>query len=256
MASMTESMLLLRRPPIVEAVFDFECDFAPGQSLIGLEAAAAGKFRDRYPEARKQIVHEIKIEPGADGSPVGNNAPVPSVNAFQFLQNDGKQLVQVREKGFSFNRLAPYVSLDEYLPEICRTWGVYRELAMPLLVRAVRLRYINCLNLPFTGSQLDLDSYFKVGPRMPDEDHLAFVGFLNQHQLVEKETGHHVTTVLTAGNVEGDKLPVIFDSTVAARIDSDPADWQTLEMTIQSLRSLKNRVFSETLTDKCLSLFQ
>jgi uncharacterized protein (TIGR04255 family) len=252
-----ETLKPIKNPPIVEAVVDVECDFAPGQSIIGLEKAATEKFRDRYPTLRKQFIQQFRFEFSA-GNPAGTDTSDPNITAFQFLQNDERQLVQLREKGFSFNRLAPYGSLDEYLPEIQRTWDIYRELAAPILVRVVRLRYINRLNLPVNGSQLelDLDSYFKAGPRMPDEDHLAFVGFLNQHQLVETATGHRITTVLSAGNVEGNTLPVIFDNTVDARIDADPGDWQTLEATILSLRDLKNRVFSETLTDKCLSLFQ
>ena len=40
--------------------------------------------------------------------------------------------------------------------------------------------------------------------------------------------GHHITTVLAAGNVEDGKLPVIFDNTVAAQIEGDPADWSAL----------------------------
>jgi uncharacterized protein (TIGR04255 family) len=239
---MTATIPTLCSPPIVEMVVDIECDFAPRQSSTGL-GAVAGKFRDRYPKERKLLVQEFKIGLGAEST-------------FQFLQDDEKQLVQVRARGFSFNRLAPYGSFDEYLPEIRRTWEIYRELALPILVRMVRLRYINRLSLPFTDQQLDLDSYFKTGPRIPDEDHLAVAGFLNQHQLVERETGYHIKTVLAAGNVEEDELPVIFDNTVAARVDSEPADWQPLEATIQSLRNLKNRVFFGALTDKCLDLFK
>jgi uncharacterized protein (TIGR04255 family) len=253
---MTKLLPPLNHPPIVEAILDIECDFAPSQSFVRLEAAAAEQFRDRYPKIRKQFVQEFKIELGAEVSLAEKNEPPSSISALQFLQEDEKQLVQFRVNGFSFNRLSPYGSLDEYLPEIRRTWELYCKLAEPLLVRMVRLRYINRLDLPFSGPQLDLDSYFKVCPRIPDENNLVFVGFLNQHQLVEKDTGHQVTTVLAAGNVEGDKLPVIFDNTVAAKIDGDPTDWQTLETTIQSLRGLKNRVFSETLTQKCLNLFQ
>ncbi|MDR2689782.1 MAG: TIGR04255 family protein [Azoarcus sp.] len=252
---MSKITLGLKSPPIVEAVLDIECDFAPGQSVVGLKEAATAKFSARYPKLHTLFAQQLTLELGADKR-IENDAQVPSVVAFQFLQDDEKQLIQLREKGYAFNRLAPYSSLDDYLPEIRRTWDIYRDLATPILIRVVRLRYINRLDLPFASHKLDLDSYFTAGPRIPDEDRLALWGFLNQHQLVEEETGHHITTVLAAGKAEGDKLPVIFDNTVAAEIDADPIDWQTLEATIQSLRNLKNRVFADTLTEKCLSLFQ
>jgi uncharacterized protein (TIGR04255 family) len=253
---MNNAAFKLKSPPIVEAILDIECDFALGQSVSGLEQAAAEKFRDHYPKRRKQFVQQFTIGFSPDNSPDTNDTLVPSVAALQFLQEDQKQLVQLRESGYSFNRLAPYGALDEYLPEIERTWGIYCELAVPILVREVRLRYINRLNLPCHGQPLDLNLYFKAGPRMPDEDHLAFVGFLNQHQLIEKDTRHRVTTVLAAEGVKGDNLPVIFDNTVVAQMDTDPNDWQSLEATIQSLRNLKNRVFFETLEDTCLNLYR
>jgi uncharacterized protein (TIGR04255 family) len=252
---MNETTLGLKSPPIVEAVLDIECDFAPGQSVVGLKEAATAKFSDRYPKLREPFAQQLKMEFSA-GKLIENDVQVPSVIAFQFLQDDEKQLIQLREKGYAFNRLAPYGSLDDYLPEIQRTWDIYRELVTPILIRVVRLRYINRLDLPFVDHQLDLDSYFTAGPRIPDEDRLALLGFLNQHQLVEEKTGYHITTVLAAGKEEGGKLPVIFDNTVAAKIDADPIDWQALEVTIQSLRNLKNRVFADTLTEKCLRLFQ
>ena len=65
------------------------------------------------------------------------------IQALQFLHADEKQLVQVRAQGFSFNRLAPYTSLDDYLPEIERTWHLFVGLASPVQIRVVQLRYIN-----------------------------------------------------------------------------------------------------------------
>jgi uncharacterized protein (TIGR04255 family) len=239
----------LKSPPIVEAVLDIECDFAPGSSFVELENAAAARFCDCYPKSRKQS----KIEPNS-ANPVGEG--VPSVSAYLFLQDDEKQLVQLRENGYAFNRLAPYDSFDDYLPEIRRTWDIYFELAAPILIRVVKLRYINRIVLPFVSPNLDLDTYFNVGPRMPGEERYSVAGFLNLNQLIEKETGHRITTVLAAEQWEGNKLPVLFDNTVFARIDAPPSDWQSLEATIQSLRKLKNRVFADTLTEKCLSLLR
>ena len=245
----------LRHPPIVEAVLDIECDFAPDQSIVGLEAAAVEKLRDRYPKLRKAFIHQVKFDLDT-GSAVEKDIPVPRVSALQFLPDDEKQLVQFRDTGYSFNRLAPYSSLDEYLLEIQRTWDIFRNLTAPIQIRMVRLRYINRLNLPFAAGQINLNTYFKVGPRLPDEDRLSLVGFLHQHQLFEKKTGHRITTVLAASEVKGNKLPIIFDNMVAASVDIDPADWQRFEVTIKSLRRLKNRIFYDTLTPECLNLFQ
>lgn len=110
--------------------------------------------------------------------------------AYQFVQSDGKQLVQVRAQGFSFNRLAPYTGFDDMLAEVERTWHLYVKIASPVQIRVIRLRYINRILLPLVEGRVELDEYLKVGPKLPDEDRLAFSGFLNQHLAIEKGTGH------------------------------------------------------------------
>src|ERR1043165_295772 len=122
--------MLLAKPPIVEAVLDLDCDLPPGREITELEAAARQKLGDRYPKARGQFIQEHQIEA------LGEESPKLSVRrriqALQFLHEDEKQLIQFRPQGFSFNRLAPYSTLDDYLPEIERAWRVFVELASPL----------------------------------------------------------------------------------------------------------------------------
>jgi uncharacterized protein (TIGR04255 family) len=133
---------------------------------------------------------------------------------------------------------------------------LFIELASPVQIRVIRLRYINRILLPMVEGGVLLDDYLRVAPHLPDEKSLTFVGFLNQHAAVEIETGHHVNIVLTAQSPEGDKLPVIFDNCVAAAQDREPQDWPWILGKIQALRALKNRIFRNTLTEKCLNLFQ
>lgn len=251
---MNECEFKLSNPPIVEAVLDIECDLQPGQQFAALEGPARKCFQDGYPKFRTQLVqeHQIATKPGEPTKLSVSHG----VQAFRFLQEDEKQLVQVRVQGFSFNRLSPYTSLDDYLPEIERTWRLYVGLASPVQVRLIRLRYINRILLPIMASGVQLEDYLKVGPRLPDEDKLRFVGFLNQHSAVEVETGNQVNIVLTAQAPEGQKLPVIFDNSVAALESGEPENWSWILTKIQALRALKNHIFKRTLTDTCLNLFR
>lgn len=251
---MNESPLSLLNPPIVEAVVDIECDFKPGQKLDALEESGRQRFGDHYPKFRPQFLQELQIKLKAN-EPV-TQSKRQGIQALQFLKNDEKQLVQVRTTGYSFNRLAPYTSFDDYLPEIRRTWNLYREIAEPIQIKVVRVRYINRIRLPSTDGRVELDDYFRLGPRLPDEERLTMTGFLNQYVAVEADTGHQVTTVLTAQQREKDCVPIIFDNAAAAMSSVDPDDWERLGVTLGALRALKNRVFRNTLSDKCLHLFQ
>jgi uncharacterized protein (TIGR04255 family) len=251
---MSASELKLANAPIVEAVLDIDCDMPAGFDLAALEGPAREAFRPQYPKFRNQFLEEHRIESKAD-EPVKHSSK-RAVQAFQFLQDDEKQLVQIRRQGFSFNRLAPYSSLDDYLSEIQRTWEVFIGIASPAKTRAVRLRYINRILLEFAGGRVDLDAHFKVGPKLPDEERLEFAGFINQHTAVEMGTGYQANIVLASQLPENEKLPIIFDICVASAKTAEPNDWPWILFEIQSLRSLKNRIFKNTLTEKCLNLFQ
>ena len=247
----TESKLA--HPPIVEAVLDFECDLPPGQYVASLEGRARDCFSDHYPTFQTQFVqvHQIAAKPGESPEvSVQHN-----VQALQFLQDDGKQLVQVRMEGFSFNRLAPYESLDDYLPEIERAWRLYVGLAKPIRIREIRMRYINRIFLPMVDGQIELEEYLNVAPRLPLEN-TTFVGFLNQHAAIEAETGNRLNIVLTTQAPEGHKLPLIFDNSVVSTDPGQPEDWPWILAKILVLRDLKNRIFKRTLTEKCLNLFR
>jgi len=251
---MSDAAFNLKNPPIVEAVLDIECDLPPGQQVAALETPARERFRDRYPTFRTQRMQEFQIQTKPGGTP--EHSVRQAVQALQFLQEDEKQLIQIRAQGFSFNRLAPYTGLDDYLPEIERTWHLYIGLASPIQIRSIRMRYINRIPLPSTAGIVNLETFFKISPRLPDEEKLKLVGFLNQHTAVEVETGNQVNIVMTGQAPEGDKFPIIFDIGVAALESGDPANWPWIFEKIRVLRNLKNLVFRETLTETCLNIFR
>lgn len=251
---MNDTELKLLKAPIIEAVLDVDCDMPPGFDLAKLEIPSRERFKETYPKFRKQLMQEHKIEAKLDKPPV--TSVRHALQSLLFLNDSEKQIVQVRANGFSFNRLAPYSSLNEYLPEIERTWKLFVSLASPVQIRAVRLRYINRILLPMPEGRLELEEFLKVGPRLPDEKQLTFTGFLNQHTAVEAGTGNKVSIVLTNQPMENKTLPIIFDITVESNGVAEVENWTWLSGQIQALRALKNLVFRNTLTDRCLNLFQ
>lgn len=244
----------LEAAPIIEAVLDIDCDMPPTMDVASLESSSRAAFLDQYPKFQTQFMQELQFETKNEGA-----AKVTShhgVQALQFLQDDGKQLVQVRAQGFSFNRLAPYGSLDDYLPEMERTWRLFVDIAKPVQIRVIRLRYINRILLPMTSGRVELNDYLALGPHLPDEGSLTFIGFVNQHSAVEAGTGNQVNVVLATQPQENDRLPIIFDIQAFNSEDAETTDWVLIQSRIQSLRRLKNLVFKKTVTEKCLNLFQ
>lgn len=251
---MSEIIKKLANPPIVEAVLDIDCDMPPMPDWTTLKESAQKAYQDHYPHFQNMSHGTIQIE-GPPGGPQTQGA-LRRITSLQFFQEDRKQLVQVRSLGYSFNRLAPYSTLDDYLPEIERTWKLFVDIAGPKLIRSIRLNYINRIALPITNQRVLIGKYFKVSPQLPDESDLSFTGFLNQHSAVENSTGNQANILLTALPNEADKLPIILDIAVVHREDREPDSWDWIAENVRSLRNLKNRIFKNTLSDVGLSLFQ
>lgn len=251
--------LPLKNAPIIEAVIEFHCELPPGQDRAGWEAAFKQRFGAAYPRCQAQHLQEVQFQVGPGGDGPSAKAVRQGVHGFRHLSADGKQLVQCRLDGFFFNRLAPYASFDEYLPEALRCWDLYREVAEPVIVRQVCLRYINRLLLPLAGGQLSLSNYLKSPPVLAtpaDGEQFSFVEFVHQHQMAALESKTLVSVVLASQPLENAHLPVIFEIAAMRSVDLNPADHPAFEVALQSLRHLKNNVFSNTLTPECLKLFQ
>lgn len=251
---MNEAPFALGSAPIVEAVVDIDCDMPLNPDVDALDAAAAAALADRYPTARRRILSEHQISSAPD-QPLAVTSR-QGLQALQYYAADEKQLIQFRPAGFSFNRLAPYTTLDDYLPEIERTWRIFVAVAKPVVCRTVRLRYINRINLPMADGRVEIDEYLKLAPKLADEERLTFAGFFNQHSVLEPATGNHVNIVFATQPVVADQLPIIFDIEAFRGVADDPGDWPSISGRIRSLRSLKNLVFRNSLTDKCLNLFR
>lgn len=80
---------------------------------------------------------------------------------------------------------------------------------------------------------------------------------VQQHEqmALDGETGNRVNIVKTTELPQGDKLPLILDIDVFYPCETPPSDWQLIRERLDSLRSLKNRIFRNTLTQQCLNLF-
>jgi uncharacterized protein (TIGR04255 family) len=88
-----------------------------------------------------------------------------------------------------------------------------------------------------------------------NEGEYTFRSFFNQSSAVEDATGNELNVVL-ASQPEKGHLPIILDITATKAVRDEPEDWDAIRAVIDSLRELKNRVFENILTGKCLGLFQ
>jgi uncharacterized protein (TIGR04255 family) len=243
------------KAPIIEAVVDIDCDLPPNLDLWELREGAGEALRERYPKFRQQFVQQHLVSKEDEGAkPRIKVSEGPG--AMQFLAEDELQLVQFRPNGFSFNRLAPYSSLDDYLPEIEAAWSDFCELSQPVLIRKIGIRMINRVRLPLSEGRVNFEDYLQVPPRLPETGRpLGFLGFLEQHVAIDSETGNRANIVKTTEAPRDGYLPLILDIEAFWLCEEAPGDWTEILSRLKTLRDLKNRIFRTTLTGKCLNLF-
>ncbi|MBX3112541.1 MAG: TIGR04255 family protein [Fimbriimonadaceae bacterium] len=246
---MTTKPIKLARAPIVEAVVDFNCELDPDFSLASVQGEALRTFSASYPTEERQWVQEFRVQKDPDGTSHSSSA---ALNALQYRSHDGKQIVQVRRQGFAFNRLAPYESLDAYLPEMKSRWEDYQSMINVVIVRQVALRYINHIVLPITGDTWETSDYFKVSSSNVWGDTVLITDFLSRYAGSSSKYQARCQVSLAPLTPQG----VVLDIGVVSDVSLEPTQWPQLLETIQTLRSFKNELFMGAMTDKCLQLFQ
>lgn len=253
MGEQTSSFAQYRNPPIIEAVVDIDCDLPAAFKLPEIEEATAAAFKDRYPIAQTRHMEQYTFTPTPGGPPA--QSVRSGIQAFQCFNEDKDQIVQVRAEGFTFNRLQPYKSLDDLLPEIERAWAIYRGLVSPIEVKAIRLRCINRIQLPLTSGSLDFDDYFTIGPRLPGGDEFSVGQFLIQFVVIERATKCFANVRLAPQPPTTEHLPVVLDIEAIRQRNIDVDQWSEIKDQITQLRSLRNRVFEGSIKQTTRELF-
>lgn len=251
-----QSASKLHQAPIIEAVVDFTCDLPPSLHRGTFHSSAQKAFDENYPEFLTTMIHEQEFAVNA-----GKPTTLPSrqiVRGYQSISRDKKQLVQARFDGFSFHRLRPYTTLDDYLPEIKRCWEIYVQFAQVVIVKKIALRFINRIELPLTNGGVNIETYLRNGPTLSKApgSQMRLTGFMHQHQVIDLASKNEATIILAARPPEATVLPIVLDIDVLRAVRLAPSEWNSFLPVMDSLRSLKNVIFRDTLTSECLNSYQ
>jgi len=77
------------------------------------------------------------------------------LRGYMFRSEDEFNVVQFRVDGFTFNRLKPYTSWKSVWPQALELWRKYQNMALPVAITRMALRYINHIELPSRAFRLD-----------------------------------------------------------------------------------------------------
>jgi len=243
------------RAPITEAIIDFRV------------ALAEGFVPDKFGDIHSQIKEDFPImqpfHTKVGTVTFGHNSRLDSPikvdtsqehSGFWFRSRDNLRIFQATTGGFTFNRLAPYTSWEEFSTEAKRLWEIYNDICKPICVTRAAIRYVNQINIP-VNELIELKDFLNTGPevsstlpqaalqtffmqlQIPQQD-LDCLLIINE-AMVPRTNPHQVTIILDFD---------LFREQIWASDDKD------LWLFLDRLRHRKNEVFEASITDKTREL--
>ena len=229
--------------PITEAIIDLKVTLPEGFSANDLENIYAD-ISENFPI--KEQIHA--------GSLLFQSGPSIKIDAsrehhgFLFRSKDGLRIFQATLSGFTFNRLGPYDTWEEFSGDARRLWEVYKAVCKPSSVVRVALRFINRLDLP--GPTLDFNEYLRTVPEVSPVLPQGLSGFFMQLQIPQEDL--NCTLIINEAFT-----PPTSPELVSVILDFDlfrehiwQSDDKEIWRFIEELRHRKNLAFEASITDK------
>lgn len=250
-SNMNSKWPVFPNPPITEALLDIRCKLPPEVHLSSL-AILHDAIRDRYPNKRERKSFEANIQINPEGQ-MEVLAPPGQPDGYLFTSADGRQIVQARLDGFTFNRLKPYVRWETFRDEGKIHWRAYVEVARPEAISRVALRYINRIEAPLPLR--DFREYVLTTPEIAPGLPQGLSNFLMRLEVPDPRSGNIAVITETMEPTKNDRLPLILDIDVIREAVFDPRTedyWEVFEQ----LHDFAEEIFFRTITDKARELFQ
>ena len=242
----------LRKAPITEALIDIRATLPAHIKLRDLEKVC-GELSDRYPNCRERRSFKGRLSFG-EASPPALSVECEGPDGYLMTSKDGLQIVQARLDGFTFSRLRPYETWERLRDDAKSLWQTYCKAAHPGLVTRIAVRYVNRINLPLPVR--DLKEWILTGPEVAPDLPQELAGyFFKIHLPFDGPRGYaNVSQKVDVDEVKT-HVALIFDIDAFLPIEADPLTEETWGR-LEDLRTIKNRVFFDSLTEKTLELFR
>jgi uncharacterized protein (TIGR04255 family) len=175
--------LRLANPPIVEVGVEFQFDPNPEKPPWDLPVAMPfiQRFQESLPHVEIVQAEEIRIEKRSSrGIPEKLSGKI-SLDHVKAQDKDERRRLEVGSDRMGYRLLRcgkEYPGFDSLLIEALDKLSQYVEHFHPTAVRGAALTYLDIVKIPVTpGEGVDLDDYFRLGLRVPDDPFGVLGGF-------------------------------------------------------------------------------
>ncbi len=241
----------LKNAPIAEALVDLRVQL-PSDFDVSAFSSINESIQDEYPS-----IEELKTFHGimsiASGKPTTEVLDKGHIG-YRVTSADGLNIGQFRNDGFTFSRLAPYISWEDTHKRTEKLWEKYISVTNPEAVTRIALRFIN--RLIINTPEKDFSRYLLNPPSVPEGLPNTVSGFLTRLTIddIDNEITAHVTQALEP-SVHANQLTVLLDIDVFKADRFKIGENQITEV-LNNLRITKNRIFFNSITEETAELFE
>ena len=173
----------LHNPPVVEVGIEFQLDPAPEKQRWDLPVAMpfVERFKETMPHVEVVKSEKIRIEKRSpQGVPIELRGEI-NLNQVRAHDEGERQWLEVGEDRVAYRLLRggkEYPGFDVVLESTLSVLRQYNQHFRPMAVRRAILTYMDIVKIPRApGEGIDLDDYFRLGVRLPDDPFGALGAF-------------------------------------------------------------------------------
>jgi uncharacterized protein (TIGR04255 family) len=215
--------------------------------------AVAAKLLGRYPAQDTLMNVTAKLDLGAGKKETTQGTPV----GMKLTALDGAAIALLNVDYFSISRLAPYQGWDEFRARIDDGWGVWKSIIGYREISRAGMRYINRVDVPIEGrSVVRIEDYLRLYVEVPEQ--LPQVVNFSAQIVGRYGDGDRQQLVLTTATLPSpliDHVSFAIDIDVSRDVDV-PQNDRDLWALIDRIRTYKNDIFENAITDRARVLFQ
>ena len=234
--------------PITEALIDFQVELPIGTTVTDLEAVF-DRIKEQYPTKKKRFFFEGQLTIGEEPEASAKQTD----KGFAFYSTDGLQIIQARLDGFTFSRLRPYGSWQELRTEAKMLWTIYQEIAKPIKVTRIAVRFINQIDIPLPLD--DFKEYLLTVPEVSPALPQSLSNFLMRLEFPQPDLGGLlILTQIMVPPPQPGMASIVLDLDVSMQGSNMILDTEIWDL-LDKLRDRKNKFFEGCITDKTRALF-
>ena len=249
---LNEQFPSLEHAPTIEAVIHWQANAIKILDPTTLRDELVRRLPD-YPICEPQ--HGIKIELGTPDN-VSEVAQTIQWNGFR-MQDERHHIAQFTPIGAVFSRLSPYEKWENFQIEAMRLWDIFLDLAAPVSIQRLGVRYINRISLE-DGKKPS--TYLKTVPSSIPDLEFPTESFFYQDTYQVPGYPYHINWVRTIQSqqttpVDSQGQALIIDIDVFTTNEFIASDRESLIKRLDEMRWIKNKIFFSCITQTALTQF-